>query len=382
VADDPGVVAARPAGGGRVVLFGASLGAGGAERVTLNLAAALAGAGRAVELVLVNAAGEFLAEVPPAVRVVGLNAGRAAGALPGLVRYLRARRPAALIAGLTHVNLVALAAACLARTGTRVVVVEHALEIGRLSRLRRDHVARRLVPRLYPAAHAVVAVSSAVAEDLGRLAPRLRPRIRVIPNLVVTPALFRRAAAPARHAWLAPGGPPVVLGLGRLTPEKDFETLIDAFARVRRARPARLVILGQGPHRRALEARARASGHAADIGLPGVEPNPYPLIARAAVVALTSRAEGLPTALIEALALGTAVVATRSGGCPEILAGGRFGTLVPVGQAPMVADAIEAALAAGRPPIPAEAWAPYTAEAVLPAYLEALEAPAPAPGSA
>jgi len=165
-----------------------------------------------------------------------------------------------------------------------------------------------------------------------------------------------------------------VLGVGKLKPQKGFDVLLRAFARVRAARPARLVILGEGPQRRALEQLARELGLSADdVALPGFVANPYAWMARSAVFALSSRWEGLPNALIEALACGCAVV---SSDCPsgpaEILENGRLGPLVPVDDAAALAAAIERALAPSDP-APRRARArDYAIERVAPRYLAAL----------
>jgi glycosyltransferase involved in cell wall biosynthesis len=148
-------------------------------------------------------------------------------------------------------------------------------------------------------------------------------------------------------------------------------------ALVGRRRPVRLLVLGEGSERRRLEALARRLGVESDVALPGYAENPYPLMARAAVVALSSLREGLPTVLIEALALGRPVVATD---CPtgprEILEDGRLGRLVPPGDVDALAAALEQALAAGPPIVPTEALARYDPERVADRYLELARAAA------
>ncbi|HET8700836.1 MAG TPA: glycosyltransferase, partial [Nitrococcus sp.] len=245
------------------------------------------------------------------------------------------------------VNLLALWARRLAGVATRVVISER-------TALSSETAARRkwrwrylpaLIHRVYPWADAIVAVSEGVAEDLARTAELPRERITTIYNPVVTAELRAQASAPLDHAWFAPGAPPVVLGAGRLLKQKDFPTLIRAFAKVRAQRPARLVILGEGAKRRRLEALVEGLGLGADAALPGYVDNPFAYMARAAVFVLSSAYEGLPGVLIQALACGTPVVATD---CPhgpvEILDGGRYGRLVPVGDAAAMAAAIIAML--------------------------------------
>jgi glycosyltransferase involved in cell wall biosynthesis len=138
---------------------------------------------------------------------------------------------------------------------------------------------------------------------------------------------------------------PVVLAAGRLERQKDFPTLLRAFALLRAERPVRLVVLGEGAWRERLAALAATLGVAADVDLPGFQPNPYPFLARTRVFALSSRWEGSPNVLTEAMALGTPVVATDCPSGPrEILADGRYGPLVPMGDAPALAAALARAL--------------------------------------
>ena len=210
---------------------------------------------------------------------------------------------------------------------------------------------RRYLPGLlrhaYPMADAIVAVSDGVADRLARKTGLPRAAIRTVYNPVVVPELPALAAEPVAHPWFRPGGPPVVLGVGRLVEQKDFPTLLRAFALVRQRRPARLVILGDGPAeaRRDLEAVAAGLGCAEDLDLPGFVANPFAYMARASVFALSSLHEGLPGALIQALACGCPVVSTDCPSGPsEILEHGRHGRLVPVGDHEALASAILACL--------------------------------------
>ena len=320
-----------------------SLGGGGAERVIVSLARGFAGRGLKVDLVLAKAEGAYLSQIPPQVRVVDLGARRTLLSLPSLIHYLRQERPHAMLSTLSHANIIALWAKKLARVSTWLVVREAntvSVEATNAATLK-----GKLIPHLirifYPWADAIVANSYRVAEDLMKLT-RLPPdNIKVIYNPVVTPELFVKAEEPLDHPWFGPGEPPVILGVGRLTKQKDFPTLIRAFALVRKERPARLMILGEGEERPNLEALVRELGLEGEVALPGFVENPYKYMKRAAVFVLSSRWEGLPNALIEALAVGTPVVATDCpGGSKEILEGGKWGRLVPVGDVEALADAI------------------------------------------
>jgi len=369
--------------GARIALFLPSLVGGGAERVMVNLARGFAERGVVVDLVLARAEGPCLADVPASVRVVDLGARRVLAAVLPLARYLCRERPAVLLSAIGHANVAAVWARELARLAarvpTRVIVSAH----NTLSQAAAHplNTRARFVPRLLGAAQrradAVVAVSRGVAEDLARTTGLPVERIQVLHNPVVTPELLARSREPVAHPWLQVGGdgqqPPVVLGAGRLTWEKDFPTLIRAFALVRRRRPARLIVLGEGPDRAGLEALVRELGLQADVDLPGFTPNPYAYMARAAVFVLSSASEGLPTVLIEALASGTRVVATDCRSGPrEILDGGRLGPLVPVGDAAALAEGIAAALeqpAGAAPAAAAESWGSFSLDTAVDGYL-------------
>ncbi len=363
------------ANGTRLAIFTANMGGGGAERAMMKLAGGIADRGYAVDLVLSRAEGHYLVEVPRTVRVVDLDASRVLASLPGLVRYLRRERPTALLTSLNYVNIVGAWARRAARVHTRLVVNEQntlSLEAPHSPR-RRHRLMPRLARRFYPWSDAVVAVSRGTADDLVRtigLAPDL---IEVVHNPIVTPELRAMAAEPLDHPWFQPGQPPVVLAVGRFTVQKDFLTLIRAVGRVRRECPVRLLILGDGPERPILEAEVGEQRLEGTVDLPGWVANPYPYMVRAGAFVLSSRWEGLPSVLIEALYCGVPVVATDCPSGPmEILDAGRHGVLVPVGDVDALARGIGSALA-GEVPRPERAsWLPYEQETVVGRYLGVL----------
>jgi len=366
-----------------VALFVPSLAGGGAERNMARLASGLAGLGYEAELVVASAEGPHRAEVAPAT-IVDLRARRVASALPGLVRYLRRRHPAALISSHEHGNMVAVIARRLA--GTRVPVIatlrSTLSEQARLAPGWRD---RLLLPGmgrvLYPSAEVIIALSHGAAVDAEAWLGLAPGTVRVIANPVIDASFHERAAARIDHPLLA-SGRPLILAAGRLTPEKDYPTLLEAFARLRRTgSEASLVIIGEGRERAALEHQAKALGIGGDVALPGHVPNPAAWMARARVFALSSRYEGLPTVLIEAVAAGASVVATDCRSGPrEILDGGRLGHLVPVGDAAGFAHALEKALREPAPVATPADLARYTAEEVLASWVSVLgEVGVPAP---
>lgn len=367
-----------------MALFLSDLPFGGAERAMVTLLHGLVGRVARLDLVLVRRQGALLADVPAAVNVVELGKGSrvellsllarlrrhqtigvgarrlllgrlpgAARALPRLLAYLARARPDALLTTLAENNIVGLWAAALARHPIRAVVREAntlSVEVA-AGRRSTDDVLPALVRAWYPRADAVVAVSQGVAMDLERVLQPARAAIQVIPNGVDVAAIRSRAAAAIDEPWLIGDGPPVVLAVGRLQPQKDYPTLLRATARVRMHREVRLVILGEGGDRPMLEALARELGIARDLYLPGESGQAHAAMARAALLVSSSRFEGFPNVLAEALACGCPVVATDCPSGPrEILGDGRFGRLVPVGDDAALAQAILATLAAPREP--------------------------------
>jgi glycosyltransferase involved in cell wall biosynthesis len=337
----------------------------------------MANRGLAVDLVLVRREGPYSQRVPAAVRIVDLKCRRHLTSLLPLAGYLRRERPSVLLSALTHTNLYALAARRLAGTSVPVVVRINntiAEELRASSGLMSRVVHPALVRLLYPDADAIVAVSQGAGESLRQTFKTIRTPIRVISNPVVVPALFAQGRERVGHPWFAVGEPPVLLAVGRLVPQKDFGTLIRAFGLLRRQRQARLLILGEGSERAALEQLVVESECGADMQLPGFVMNPYAYMAAARGVVLSSRYEGLPSVLIEALALGVPVVATDCPSGPrEILRGGRWGRLTPVGDVPQLAEAMIALLdgPAQERPTP-EDLAPYGVEAAVEQYLDAM----------
>ncbi len=343
----------------------------------VNLAHGFSKRGVQVDIVLAKADGVFLSCIPAGVEVFDLGVERVYRAVPGLVRYLRMRRPDALLSALTHANFVAVVGRLVAGVPARTVVAVHStlsVEVDQTRGLK-GKVIPGLASLLYRRADRVIAVSAGVADDLARCVSLPRKKIAVVYNPVVTPDLLARANEPLDHPWFSEGEPPVVLSVGRLTAAKDYSTLIRAFALVRRKRAARLMILGEGDERPHLEALAGELGLEEDVALPGFVENPYAYMRRARVVVLSSRWEGLPTVLIEALAVGANVV---SADCPsgprEILEEGRWGRLVPVGDVDALAEAILCSLDEPEAPpgAPERMFERFGLDAVVDQYLNAL----------
>ncbi len=360
----------------RVAIFMPSLFGGGGQRSMVNLAHGMTESGYAVDLVLAQVEGPFLEEVREPVRVVDLKASRALTSLPALVRYLRTEQPEALLSVFGYVNIVASWAWRLAGVPTRLLLNEQntvSFESGNASTWR-----GRLVPwlmkRFYPWADGIVVVSHGVRDDMAQLTNIPKERITVIYNpSVVRAEVLEKAQAPLDHPWFKPDQPPVLVAVGRLQMQKDLPTLLHAFAQVRKKRTAKLLILGEGRERQPLEELIKKLGLEDDVSLPGFVMNPYAYMARASLFVLSSRWEGLPTVLIEALCCGTPVVSTDCPSGPrEILKDGEYGQLVPVGDISALAGAIENTLDRKASSPPPESWRPYDLENVVNQYVKLL----------
>jgi len=351
-------------------------GDGGVERMVLNLVAEFARRGLVVDLLTIRAQGGHLNALPDSVRPVRFRAQHTLTCLPELMSYLRRTPPKALLVAKDRAGRAALVARRFSgaklpvwiRLGTNLSA---ALE-------RKSALARwwRTAPmrRFYAMADGVIAVSEGVAEDTRKITGLPAGRVRVIRNPVITGRLAELAQAPVPHPWLADKIVPVILGVGRLTVQKDFATLLKAFARVQAQQPARLIILGEGGQRALLERSVRDLGLADHVALPGFQANPYAFLAHADLFVLSSAWEGSPNALTEALALGVPSVSTDCPSGPrEILQGGRFGPLVKIGDVEGMARAMLEVLRAPRPAAELRAAvAEYNAATSAGRYLECL----------
>lgn len=319
-----------------------TLGEGGADRITVTLLEHLPRHLFQPTLVLMRAEGELLAEVPPDVPVLSLDASSLWSAWVPLARLLRKAPPDILFSTSGGTSMIAALAHVLTGRRSRLVLSERNV-LRRASTWRRG-LQRVVKSRLYPAADCITAVSEGVKAELVRELG-LRPEtVSVVRNPVVHDELRHLAEEEVDHPWFRDDRP-VVLTAGRLVPEKDHATLLAAFARIAEAGDSRLVILGSGPLRSELEARAAELGLSERLWMPGFDSNPYKYMARSTVFVLSSRFEGLPGVLIQAMACGAAVVSTDCPAGPrEIVTHERDGLLVPVGDPVSLAGAIEGLL--------------------------------------
>lgn len=357
----------------RILFTRPTLADGGADRVTISLLRHLDRNVFDPSLALMRACGPLLAEVPADVAVHELGARSLWTAWLPLARRLREEPPDVLFSTCSGMNLPAAVA-------TRRVGGRHRLVLSERNGLARDHPVwkRQLLVAfkraLYGAADLVTAVSEGVRGDLLSRLGLPPERVRTVYSPIVTPELVAAANGSPPDPWFAAGEPPVILAAGRLVPAKDFETLLRAFVLLREHTRARLLVLGEGPERPRLERLAARLNCQADFKLAGFVANPCPYMARGGVFVLSSRYEGLPSALVQAMACGAPVIATD---CPfgprEILADGREGLLVPVGNPGVLAQALgrvltDSALRANMVARSRQAAGRFTLDRILPLY--------------
>lgn len=329
---------------------------GGAQQRTLTLIKEFIRRGHKVDLVTVVEGGALAEQVPREVNCIYLNP-YCHRFLPSkgyrklklflsriaLSNYIKAHNPDLLLSAASHSSLTAIAARRYSKTKTPLVLrlSSHltASHTGMLNLLRRWRY--KTACKWFSEVDAVIAVAGEIADDIIENTTIAADRVSTIYNPTYTPELLKKAQQPIDHAWLTEQHIPVLLGVGRLVERKDFVTLIQAFAEVRKQRPARLMILGEGSRRKELMNCARDLGVEDDIELPGFVSNPLSYMSRASVFVLSSRCEGLPGVLIEAMAAGCPVVSTDCPSGPaEILCAGKFGSLVPVADVNAMAEAI------------------------------------------
>ena len=370
-----------------------SLNGGGAERVTLTLAKSLLQRGHRVDLILARLRGDYRADIPPGMPIyyarlwnpdpelrrhcqrlglklnpLTINPAAAVTAWLSLrrrhprlriggkqailswiiARYLRQARPQLLMSAPDYANIPALYAAELTANAVPVIVAEH-------NNIRMSYTGTRQpeAKELYPQAAAVVAVSQGIGDDIRRLLGVPPHRIPTNYNPIPSASIWRMAQEATAHPWFVPNAPPVILSVGRESPQKDYPTLVAAFGLLRRRIPARLVIIGRlsETYRAGLIAQAQDCEAAPDVGFIDFDQNPYRYMRQAGLLALSSRWEGLPTVLLEAMACGAPVVSSDTPHGPrEILADGQWGQLTPIGDAPALAQAMVDTLQGDRPP--------------------------------
>ncbi len=350
-------------------------GAGGVERMVMNLVREFSRYPIKLDLLTLKANSEHFADIPSTVRIIQLKSNSSVTCIPELKRYFQQEQPDAMLVAKDRAGRAALKARKRASSSTRIAIrlgTNLSSALTKRSVLNRWYRLRR-IQKTYPLADTIIAVSNGVANDTHTLSHYPLEKIQVIRNPVITAQMREQAKESVPHEWLN-DEIPVVMGAGRFTDQKDFDTLINAFGKLSENRNARLIILGEGKLRPELEALIDELQLHDQVILPGFQSNLYAWLAHADLFVLSSRWEGSPNVLTEALALGIPSVSTRCPSGPdEILQNGKVGPLVEIGDVNALATAMQTTLEA--PPekqLLQAAVAEYTAAVSAQRYLKAL----------
>lgn len=334
-----------------IAIFVEDLKGGGAEKIAVTLANALAARGIKVDLIMQRAVGHFLAEIAPGVQKFDIGMTDSRNPLPALIfltGYLRSHNPDVLLAHMEKPSLLAITAGLI--TGYKKIIPCVHTDLATYAKLEhriRRTILKHLVGFFYRFVNRIIAVSAGTSASTRALIGAQAPPIHIVYNGFDLAGLQRRATEPPECGvpWFKDKDTPVIIACGRLVEQKGFDVLLQAFALLRAKTPARLVILGEGPMRGDLMRLAHILKIETDVAMPGFVSNPAACFVRSDLFVLSSRVEGLSNVLIEAMMTGIPVVCTD---CPtgprEVLQGGKFGRLVPVDDVAALAEAMRAAL--------------------------------------
>ena len=318
----------------------------GADKVLVKLANGLVNQGISVDLIVAKKIVNPNLKIDNSVNVIQLNSSRfnPVKNVVCLLKYIIKNQPECLLSSI-HFNNVVLASASFLSNSQAKLILRQANVLEEQFKGYPSLVSFTLYHLLklaYKKADLLIAPSQAVAFDMKKYLKAKQNKIKVIYNPTVTLDLFEKAKQEPNHHWFGKNHQ-IILAVGRLKPQKDFATLLEAFAKVKQnLDSAKLIILGEGFLRQELENLAIQLKIEKDVDLAGFKKNPYPFIANADLFVSSSIYEGLPNVLIEAFALNQKIIATNSnGGSAEILQDGLYGELVPVSNPDSMAEAIE-----------------------------------------
>lgn len=326
----------------KIAIFLPSLSGGGAEKMMVNIARGFSENGIQVDLVLGNAKGPYMSMVPTEVRIVDLKSTRLLLSLRKLARYLKVEKPQSLLVTLESSSVIALLAKIISRVSTKLVVriPNNMSQQMKNAKSTKHKFILRLASMLYKKADGIIAISEGVAKDTAKVTGIPLEKIEVIYNPVVTDELIKKSREQVNHIWFN-SEVPTIVGVGRLSKQKDFPVLIEAFSKVIKKRDARLVIIGEGEEQESLNQLVKDLGLTKLVDFIGFVDNPYKFMEKSSVFVLSSAWEGFGNVIVEAMACGTPIVSTDcKSGPSEILDNGNFGKLVPVGDSEKMATAI------------------------------------------
>ena len=358
----------------RVAIYMPSLEGGGAERAMVDLANGLPAEGLTTDLVVIRDEGPWRRLLSDDVRLVAIRSRRALPGFVKLMRYLRRAGPEVVVANGARSIILAMLARWFTRRFILIARIPVNLSAGLATVTLKWRIIGAVQASLLPRADAIITNSVGSSEDIAHSLPAASHKVHTIHNPVVQPSMAYEASKPVDHPWFRSHAT-IILAVGRLEPPKDHATLIRAFALVGQQRKVRLIVLGEGNERRNLVKLTHELGVAHKVDFPGFHANPFAFMAKSRLFVLSSIREGMPNVLIQAMACGTPVVSMDCPSGPrEVLEDGRWGPLVPVGDARLLADAMSGTLDNPPPPAPLIARAAaFSEEASIQAYVRLME---------
>ena len=334
----------------KVVFITPSLRGGGAERVVVNLLRHMNRSDIELTLITLKLEGPYVSQLPADTQVVDLGTKRVRHSIMRLVREINRIQPDVVVSTLGHLNVALLALRPFLKKRPKIVLRETNAPSFAMRQAGKGGLYRVLYRWFYPKADRVIALSKGMADDLLAFSGLSKEKVSIIYNPVVTEEIRRQAEEQVDHPWLLNKELPVCISVGRLVEQKNYDLLLRGFAKAVQEVPARLLVLGEGPKRMHLEALAEQLGIRPYVDFVGFTPNPYAYMARSDLFVLSSSWEGMPNVLLEALAVGLPAVATACIGVPDVLDGGRYGRMIPIGGEEELSEAIHTSLSGGGEP--------------------------------
>ena len=328
----------------KIAFFLPSLAGGGAEKMIINLLQGLKGYPCELELIVASAEGVWFSVLPEDIHCVDLKTGRVIRTIPALTKYLKESRPDILFSGIDHANIVAIIAGKLSKTGVKniISIQRMSTEIRKVHQNRREKIVDWLKPFIYSKADHIVCVSDGICKEMTQTYHLPKEKLQRIYN----PIIFEKDVNKEIDTRSKKTGEKKnIVAAGRLEEVKDYSTLISAINIVHKSLDCQLIIYGEGPQREVLEEKISKFGLEDTVLLPGFAIDLQTKLQLADLFVVSSITEGFGNVIVEAMAAGVPVVSTD---CPcgprEILADGKYGALVPVGDEKAVAEAIIHAL--------------------------------------
>lgn len=361
----------------KIAFFLPDLGGGGAERVMVNLANGLSKRGFDIDFIVSKAIGPYFKEISNEINIISFNNTRIIFSIKNLWLYIIKKKPKCIISALSAANIIAIIASILCFKRVKVVIREAnniEEEICNEKKIK-NKIIYKLKLIFYHFANIIIVNSKGSANAIEKNIKYIsKNKIKILNNPVIDEKLINKSNFLVNHKWLCPKKHPVILGVGRLTIQKDFETLIKAYKIVRDKIQCKLIILGEGELRKKLYLLVEELGIKEDVDMPGFIDNPFNYMKNCDVFVLSSKYEGSPNVLIQAMAVGNRIVSTNCNSGPaELITSDEYGYLVPVGNVEEMANAIFNSILNGNEKLKRKDLKSYEIEEVIDNLLKIFE---------